>query len=278
MELEEGVPIIRHIIDQLRRCGISDIVVVTRSETSGRFRELEEGLRLVMLDTDEEFGNLYSAFIGAGAGDFLLLMSDHIFELEVLRRLLERASNSDKSFVICLDREPSRKASDEGLKVLFENGRPAEAGKELLPVYRIDTGLIWCGAGAPRYFREALKSVGKNGSIKDALNIAARSNDVDYVDVTGLLWHDVDTPEDLEKARRIYWDILRRDIIKSSDGIVSRYFNRQISTRISLWFYRERIFLNSDIVSLAGFLIAVIGGTLALMKQLVLGRLLVQAS
>jgi hypothetical protein len=92
------------------------------------------------------------------------------------------------------------------------------------------------------------------------------------------LWHDVDTPEDLEKARRIYWDILRRDIIKSSDGIVSRYFNRQISTRISLWFYRERIFLNPDIVSLAGFLIAVIGGTLALMKQLVLGRLLVQAS
>jgi len=278
MELEEGVPIIRHIIDQLQRCGISDIVVVTRSETSGRFRELEEGLRLVMLDTDEEFGNLYSAFIGAGAGDFLLLMSDHVFELEVLRRLLERASNSDKSFVICLDREPSRKASDEGLKVLFENGRPAEAGKELLPVYGIDTGLIWCGAGAPRYFREALKRVGKNGSIKDALNIAARSNDVDYVDVTGLLWHDVDTPEDLEKARRIYWDILRRDIIKSSDGIVSRYFNRQISTRISLWFYRERIFLNPDIVSLAGFLIAVIGGTLALMKQLVLGGLLVQAS
>jgi len=280
MELEEGVTILGHILGQLRRCGIEDIVVVVRAEAADRIRENVDGVRLVALSTQEEFGNLYSAFVGCGdsADGFLLLMSDHIFELEVLRRLIERGPKTDKSFIICLDREPSRKASEEGLKILLTDGRVAGTGKELLPVHGIDTGLIWCGPGARRYFREAIERFGKKGSIKDALNIAAERDDIDYVDVTGLLWQDIDTPEDLEKARRIYWDILRRDIIKSSDGLVARYLNRQISTRLSIYLYRERIFINPDIVSVAGFLVALLGGVSILAGQLVVGGLLVQAS
>lgn len=280
MELESDLPIIKFVIGQLQKAGIKDIVLVVRSETSRHFRMLANGVKLVEIDCEEEFGNLYSALMGGKTSNdgFLLLMSDHIFELEMIRRILEKAERTDKAFVLCLDREPSRKAANEGLKILIDDGRVVRTDKDLLPIYGIDTGLIWCSPQAISYLEATIEKHGKNCSIKDALNLAVEKNEVDYVDVTGLLWQDVDTLEDLEKAREIYWEILRRDITKSSDGLVSRYINRQISTRISLQLYRAGIFINPDLISLGGFLLALLGALSIIWGQPIIGGLIIQAS
>jgi len=280
MEIESGLPIIKFVIEQLRKAGIQDIVVVVRKENSHHFNKITDGFKIIEVDCEEEFGNLYSALVGGRTVNdgFLLLMSDHVFEVEMVRRVLDNAEKTDKAFVLCLDKEPSLKAAEEGLKILINGGKVAKAGKDLPPVYGIDTGIIYCGSRAISYFSEAVEKHGKNCSIKDALNLAVEKDDVDFVDVTGLLWQDVDTLEDLEKAREIYWEILRRDITKTSDGIVSRYINRQISSRISIQLYRSGIFINPDIISLIGFLIACLGGITIILGHLIIGGLLVQAS
>ena len=280
MEIESGLPIIKFVIEQLRKAGIQDIVVVVRKENSHHFNKITDGFKIVEIDCEEEFGNLYSALVGGRTinDGFLLLMSDHVFEVEMVRRILNKAEKTDKAFVLCLDKEPSLKAAEEGLKILIDGGKVAKTGKDLLPVYGIDTGIIYCGPRAISYLSEVAEKHGKNCSIKDALNLAVEKNDVDFVDVTGLLWQDVDTLEDLEKAREIYWEILRRDIAKTSDGIVSRYINRQISSRISIQLYRSGIFINPDIISITGFLIACIGGAAIILGHLIIGGLLVQAS
>ncbi|MEM4211758.1 MAG: NTP transferase domain-containing protein [Nitrososphaerota archaeon] len=280
MELESNLPVIRFIIEQLQRVGINDMVLVVRKESSSHFKKLSDEVRIIEIDCEEEFGNLYSVLMGSRtrSGEFLLLMSDHIFELEMVRRILDKAEKTDKAFVLCLDRRPSLKAAEEGLKILIDSDKVVRAGKDLLPVYGIDTGLIWCGPRAASYIEETIKNYGKNCSIKDALNLAVEKNDVDYVDVTGLLWQDIDTLEDLEKAREIYWEILKRDITKSSDGLVSRYINRQISTRISLQLYRAGIFINPDIISLGGFILAILGGLSIIFGHLVIGGLTIQVS
>jgi phosphatidylglycerophosphate synthase len=59
---------------------------------------------------------------------------------------------------------------------------------------------------------------------------------------------------------------------------VSRYINRQISSRISIQLYRSGIFINPDIISITGFLIACIGGAAIILGHLIIGGLLVQAS
>jgi len=280
MEIESGLPIIKFVIEQLRKAGIQDIVVVVRKENSHHFNKITDGFKIVEIDCEEEFGNLYSALVGGRTinDGFLLLMSDHVFEVEMVRRILNKAEKTDKAFVLCLDKEPSLKAAEEGLKILIDGGKVAKTGKDLLPVYGIDTGIIYCGPRAISYLSEVAEKHGKNCSIKDALNLAVEKNDVDFVDVTGLLWQDVDTLEDLEKAREIYWEILRRDITKTSDGIVSRYINRQISSRISIQLYRSGIFINPDIISLTGFLIACLGGIAIILGRLIIGGILVQVS
>jgi choline kinase/phosphatidylglycerophosphate synthase len=280
MEIESGLPIIKFVIEQLRKAGIQDIVVVVRKENSHHFNKITDGFKIVEIDCEEEFGNLYSTLVGGRTinDGFLLLMSDHVFEVEMVRRILNKAEKTDKAFVLCLDKEPSLKAAEEGLKILIDGGKVAKTGKDLLPVYGIDTGIIYCGPRAISYLSEVAEKHGKNCSIKDALNLAVEKNDVDFVDVTGLLWQDVDTLEDLEKAREIYWEILRRDITKTSDGIVSRYINRQISSRISIQLYRSGIFINPDIISLTGFLIACLGGVAIILGRLIIGGILVQVS
>ena len=89
--------------------------------------------------------------------------------------------------------------------------------------------------------------------MSDLINVLAKENLVGYVDVSGHLWQDIDTPEDVERARKLYWRILARNLVKESDGIVSRYINRRISTAISIALYKAKIFIHPNIVTLIVF-------------------------
>ncbi len=99
-----------------------------------------------------------------------------------------------------------------------------------------------------------------------------------FVDVTGLLWKDIDTPQDLEKARNLYWKILRRELIRPGDGLISRYLNRLISSNLSITLYRRRTYINPNIISLISFLTSLAGAFLLALHSLILGGILIQAS
>jgi len=280
MELEPGVSILDFILERVRRAGLRRIIVVTRREFSHSIRaRLPNDVELVELDLDS-FENLYSlwAAVGRVDGSFLVLMSDHIFEYELLKRVLSEAVKAREAFMLCLDREPSVIEAEEGLKLMLLNGRVVEADKSLKPLYGIDTGIIYCNPHARKYIEEAIRLRGSKAAIKDALNLAAAENQVGFVDVTGLLWKDVDTPKDLEKARKLYWRILGRELTRPSDGLVSRYLNRQISSRISISLYRRRLYINPNIISIISFLICVCGAIFLALQSFLMGGLLIQAS
>ena len=129
-----------------------------------------------------------------------------------------------------------------------------------------------------------LPGLGVTGVIEVLFDVAvikmlrAAENQVGFIDVTGLLWKDVDTPRDLEKARKLYWRILRKELTKPGDGLVSRYLNRQISSRISTALYRRRLYIDPNIISIASFLICVCGAVFLALRSLLIGGLLIQAS
>ncbi|GBC70923.1 Bifunctional IPC transferase and DIPP synthase [Candidatus Calditenuaceae archaeon HR02] len=278
MELEPGVSILSFIVNQLKSSGILDIAIVTMPDFADIFKEISPGLRIIQIKDEDSFGNLYSAYIGCEEFSLplLLVMSDHIVERRLLRKMIKRAKDSQKAFILCLDRKPSLKTAEEGLKLLLHEGRVVETGKELTPTYGIDTGVIFCGPRSLQYMEEAIKEYGKEASLKDAINLAAANNDVDFVDVTGLLWKDIDTPSDLEAAREIYHEILRRDLVKPSDGLVSRLLNRSISTRISLYLYKKGLFIHPNIISLISFIAAALGATAFPAGFFLVGGLLIQ--
>jgi choline kinase/phosphatidylglycerophosphate synthase len=274
-ELDPGVTILSFIISQLREVGVERIIVVTRPE----FASIIESYGVeVRVNSERGSGNLYSFLVGAEGieEDFILLMSDHIFELEVLRRLIK--GRSERSFTLCLDRNPGWEKVREGLKVVVEDGKIVDAGKESSPRCGIDTGLFYCSRGSVKMAREAINERGVQASISDVLKLAIERGDVSYVDVTGLLWADIDTPEDLEEARALYPKILRKSLRKPEDGPVSVLINRPISTRISTFIYRRGFYISPNAVSFISFLTCILGSFLFLLGFNLLSGLVIQLS
>ncbi|RLF23054.1 MAG: hypothetical protein DRN15_07450 [Thermoprotei archaeon] len=261
LEIAPGKSIIDFIIERLEKAGLKDIYVVTRPEFKSVFEE-KVGYKAKVLSIDyvgEDFGNLYPiafAIRKLNLSRFLVLMSDHIFEREMLKRIL--STKSTKAFVVCLDRSPSWDKAMEGLKIRIREGRVSDVGKSLPPVDGIDTGLILFNRKSKEIVMRVIREKGVKASISDALKYASSMGEVDYVDVTNLLWLDIDTPEDLKKARRIYWSIIQRELTKSSKGFISQYLFKPLSTKLSTWLYRTGIAVGPLTLSIVGFFIALL--------------------
>jgi len=277
MELEPNVTILDSIMKKIEKTNPPRTLIVIRPEFKKIFEERLKG-KAELIETDvEEFGNLYSVSLAMkrlDASPFLLLMSDHIFEQSILDRVLSITSQA--AFTVCLDKKPSRAEVREGLKLALRGGAVVHADKALSPRYGIDTGIILCRENSKAYIERAIENSGFKATIADALNLAAADGKVDYVDVTGKLWKDVDTSEDLVEARKVYWQILRKELTKPEDGLVSRYLNRPISTRISIMAYRRSFRIEPLTVTLVSFILGLSASLLLAMRVFILGGLLVQ--
>jgi len=233
MELEPDLTIADFILERFRRAGLSPVYLVTRKEFAEVFRS-KLGSSVAILTVDrEEFGNLYSVYTALKhvKPPFLVAMSDHVFEYEMLKRVLFHRSS--KAFTVCLDRKPSRAETQEGLKVKLAEGVVVAVGKNLESRYGIDTGLILVREKAYAYVERVISEKGPTASIGDALDLAAKDGEVDYVDVTGLLWKDVDTVEDLVKARALCKKILIRDYGKRCSGPLTLALIRPATLRLA---------------------------------------------
>lgn len=279
-ELAPNLTVLDLTIRWLREEGINDIIIVTRPSLARFFVErYGDSVKVVTTDREEGFGNLYSFLTGVEAVDsseYLVLMSDHIFEPEILRRMLRKGGS--RAFTLSLDRNPPWDKLEEGLKVVLEDGEVKEVGKDAVPHYGIDTGIFYCTEKAEVIARETIEEKGEKATIADALRKAIAYGEVSYVDVTGLIWMDVDTPEELEEARKILPLLLRRSLIKPGDGPVSRYINRQISTRLSVSLFLRGIYISPNLISLLAFSLMGLAAVLIYRGFLLPAALLIQLS
>ncbi len=279
MELEPDVTILDFTLCKVENINSPRTLFVIRPSLRSAFEEKLKGKAELIETEEDEFGNLYSVSLASKSldnGSFLLLMSDHIFEQSIINRIMMH--ESEAAFTVCLDQTPSRADLKEGLKLALKGDAVTKAGKTASPMHGIDTGIILCRENAATYINKAIDKYGVKATIANALNLAAADGNVDYVDVTGMLWKDVDTPEDLVKAREVYYHILRKELSKPEDGLVSRYLNRPISTRISLFAYRKGFGITPTAVSLISFILALSGSALLAIRWFIPAGLLVQLS
>ena len=92
------------------------------------------------------------------------------------------------------------------------------------------------------------------------------------VDVTGLLWEDIDTEGARETAARK----IRRSLMTGDDGLVSHHLNRRISIQLSRVAVRLR--LTPNVVSMIAFSLAILAGISFAFGALIPGALLAQLS
>jgi hypothetical protein len=155
---------------------------------------------------------------------FVLLMADHVFELELLSGLFREDPGLDE-VVLAVDRDLSNPLVelDDVTLVEASGGRVRAIGKGLDRYDGFDTGAFVC---TPAVFDAIEESVaGGDTSLSGGMRLLAAADRLRACDVTGHMWIDVDTRGDQCRARN--W--LHAELRKPDDGFVSRRMNRPLS-------------------------------------------------
>lgn len=174
---------------------------------------------------------------------FLLVTMDHLFGDGALKALVTMRAPS-----VLVDHAPDPSAWAEGTRVHLREEHAVAFSKGL------DDPSIDCGAFLlpPAVFDAQRRAAARgDGSLAGAVTELATSRPLAAVPLPrGAWWQDVDTPEDLRRGAKL----LRRSLTKASDGPVSRYLNRPVSTRLSMAL--AHLPIHPDVVSLVALLVA----------------------
>jgi len=206
--------------------------------------------------------------------NFILLMSDHLFDDSILRNLQQIESDKD-CCVLCVDRKLNGNHFniDDVTKVWVENKKVKRIGKGLDRFNAIDTGIFLC---SPLIF-DALEesfSLGKY-SLSAANQILSNRGKLKTFDIGDKFWIDVDDRETLQKAKKI----LLKQLKKLTDGPISKSLNRKISVWISS--KMSRLNINPNHLTLISFSLAALSGLFFFLggyPKIVIGGFMAQLS
>ena len=278
-----GLPLIERVILNAKGAGLSEFCVVTgyQGERVRRFLDQLAGRRQVSIThvVNEEWqkNNGLSVLRAKNAlkGDFVLLMTDHLFDEQVLMNL--RGQRVEEGEVLlAVDRNVKGNPNvdiDDVTKVLVEDGRILDIGKDIERYNAYDTGVFLC---TPAIFAALEESMNNGDStLSGGVRVLAEKGKAKAFDIGDRWWIDVDDEEAFGKAERA----LIAGLDKPSDGPISRHLNRPLSTRITRLLLRTNLTPNA--VSLISFALSVVGSLSFFMKGytgLAVGGILAQLS
>ena len=205
-----------------------------------------------------EGGNGSSALAAKGRtgnAPFFLVMTDHLFDPGIARALADDPPTPGE-MRLAVDRDKNAIFDlDDVTRVKIEDGHIKEIDKTLDDWDAGDTGIMLCTSGLFEGLERAA-ACNKHG-LSDGLRELAREGRARIVDVTGMSWLDVDTPEDLREAER---RLMRDQGRKTRDGPVSRHLNRPVSRWLTRYLVRTSVTPNQ--ISLASWMLSCIAAGL----------------
>lgn len=208
----QTVPLIEHVITGAARAGARDFLVVTGHQAE-RVERFLDGLpsRLgVAVDwvraADWNRPNGFSVLAAAGRidGDHLLLMADHLFDPDIVRRLLA-APRADIGLRLAVDRDVQGPLLDIDDATKVEVGRDGEIvriGKALHSFNAIDTG-IFLATPALADAISADIAAGGGGSLSEGVQRLADQGLAQTMVIGPARWIDVDDPRSLNLAESL---------------------------------------------------------------------------
>lgn len=217
----EGAPLLNRVLDILKESGVNEVFIVVGYLGDKIIEEIGDkygDLKISYVEnTDWRKGNLYSLLAAERKlkENFLLMMSDHLYDPQRAIKVIEEMRRELKSSVLlAVDR---KKPTEEDTKVLEKDEKILRIGKSV-EGNCVDTGLFLC---SPKIFPYAERAARKGrGELSDCITEAANARDAEIFDVaiSGIsdppFWIDIDTPEDLTKAEEF--------LISQKGGFINR--------------------------------------------------------
>jgi len=249
-----GREILYRTIVLLRQKGVEKFVIVTNERYAPLYREFlrENGFNAeLVINPEPEKGNGHSLHLAGDkvSGRFVLVMSDHVYSGAFVERAV-------KGRGLIADRAPEWIDTGEATKVRVRDGRVEGIGKGLKEWDAVDTGFFVLDRGIFSVTSVLEREKGGDYSLSEVVGRAGL--EVTFLD--GLAWTDVDTPEDIKKARRM---LVKTAVKGTGDGFVSRHLNRKVSTEISTLLV-ERTSPNA--ITAVTFLIGILSAILTLLN------------
>ncbi|HZF94153.1 MAG TPA: NTP transferase domain-containing protein [Allosphingosinicella sp.] len=204
-----GRPLIEHIVRRARAGGASRFVIVTGYspepiEAFAAELAAREGLEIETVRNEEwERPNGLSVLAAAPKLErrFLLLMSDHLFDPEMLAGLI--AADAKAALTLGVDYRTDNPLIDldDATKVAAdEEGRIVRLGKTLEDYNCIDTGLFRAGPALIEAIQHAVAHGGA-GSLSEGVQVLADQSEARVHDIGARWWLDVDDPRALALAQ-----------------------------------------------------------------------------
>jgi CDP-L-myo-inositol myo-inositolphosphotransferase len=246
-----GMTLIERVLRGLKEAGVQK-VWITIGYKGDLIREKignnYAGLEIHYIEADNwKGGNLYSLLAAKGIfkQNFLLCMSDHIFDPEIPKKLIN--SKFDSAVVLAVEKVP-----EDHTKVLERDGVILDIGKKFNQSnVAIDTGLFLCSPKVFEYAEQAA-SMGMC-ELADCIRIAGQNGDAQVVDVTGHWWVDVDTKDDFHRAKRLIVENSQKK--RGPSDFIAHYFNRPIENAI-LYYISEWRFITPNRLTIATNILA----------------------
>src|SRR4051812_45033139 len=199
-------PLISYLFDELSSAGIRRIHAVVGYEAESLIHRVKP---VIPPSVDVQFihnpewqkQNGLSVLAAAGRvkSPFLLTMSDHLFDEDLLEFFLGHTTHN--ALHVAIDRKiESIVDIDDAMKVITRRDRVIKIGKELTNYDAIDTGLF-VATGELFHYLEAAKRDG-DCSLADGVRLMAADGKVRAIDIGDAWWQDVDTPQMLLAAEK----------------------------------------------------------------------------
>ncbi|HEY0044801.1 MAG TPA: NTP transferase domain-containing protein [Allosphingosinicella sp.] len=201
-----GVPLLEHVIRLAHEGGATAFTVVT----GYRGEEVEEFLSNINIEApietvrngDWESPNGLSVLAAADRldGEFLLLMSDHLFDPAIVRRLLAAPAPIGLTLAADFDILNPRLDIDDATKLDVDaQGRIIRIGKALEGYNAVDTGIFRATPALLGALRESVEA-GGSGSLSEGVALLATRGQAQAFDIAGAWWLDVDDEAAFVKA------------------------------------------------------------------------------
>lgn len=198
-----GVPLIEIGVRQALAAGVTRVVVVTGHkadmvETFLADLSLRAGIEIVPVRlSDWSTPNGHSVMAGATRceGNYLLMMADHMFEADILARLLLE-DRPERGVTLAIDRRidnPLVDPDDATWVKMDDEGRITAIGKTIPAYDAVDCGAFLATPELAIAIRDAIAE-GKSGSLSDGMQRLADAGRAGTMDIEDAWWMDVDDP------------------------------------------------------------------------------------
>ena len=213
-------PLIWYPIQAMALAGIKDIGVVVGHQADRIVESLLQwqppGLRFGFIRNPEFDGgngvSVRAARQFVGRDDFVLSMGDHVFDADVVSRIVS-ASSSPAMLAVDSVASTGDQLGDATKAFVDRDGYLTQIGKQLKHWNALDIGVFRFQPSVFDAFDQLYERHGSELELTWVMRyLIAQPRGVTTYDVKGLFWSDIDTEEDYYKANKLFGVIANRGV------------------------------------------------------------------